>query len=124
LSVPKMTVDREAESRSVRRARSLRRMSTDAERSLWSVLRNRRLAGLKFRRQHPIGPYIADFYCEQKRLVVEVDGGQHTPERDDDRTVWLARHGIRVIRFWNIDVLRNRDGVVAMILQELGEDPG
>ncbi len=94
---------------------------TDAERKLWSALRDRQIDGLKFRRQHPIGPYVLDFLCEERRLAVELDGGQHTAEKDAARTAWLADHGVRVIRFWNNDVLTNLPGVVEMIRQEAGK---
>ena len=94
---------------------------TDAERKLWSALRDRQIDGLKFRRQHPIGPYVLDFLCEERLLAVELDGGQHTAEKDAARTAWLADHGVRVIRFWNNDVLTNLPGVVEMIRQEAGK---
>ncbi len=102
-------------------ARRLRVAMTDAERKLWSALRDRQIDGLKFRRQHPIGPYVLDFLCEERRLAVELDGGQHTAEKDAARTAWLADHGVRVIRFWNNDVLTNLPGVVEMIRQEAGK---
>ena len=86
-----------------RRARELRRTMTETERLLWSHLRNRQLGGLKFRRQHPLGPSIVDFYCAAKRLVVEVDGGIHDSQCDRDavRTERLEEHGCKVIRFRN-----------------------
>ena len=88
------------------RARQLRRDMTDAERTLWYALRDRRLAGLKFVRQMPAGPYIADFCCRDARLIVEVDGGQHAESvRDLVRDAQLRRLGYRVIRFWNHEVL-------------------
>jgi very-short-patch-repair endonuclease len=103
------------------RARQLRTDMTDAERRLWSLLRNRRLDGHKFRRQHPIGSFIADFACLERMLIVEADGGQHADNPDDQRrTDWLRGHGWRVVRFWNNDILRNPDGVAAAILQSLG----
>ena len=106
---------------SVATARNLRRKMTDAERKLWHALRDRRLAGHKFRRQHPIGPYVADFYCEAKRLMVEVDGGQHTRRQQADakRTKWLEARGYRVIRLWNSEVLTNLEGVQKVILEAL-----
>ena len=104
----------------VPRARALRRDMTVAEKSLWSELRSRKLAGLKFRRQRPIGPYIVDFVCYDPRLVVELDGGQHGErERSEDdvaRTEWLNARGFKVIRFWNNDVLQNMDGALETIL--------
>ncbi len=96
------------------RARALRRQLTDAEQKLWSILRLRKLGGLKFRRQFPIGPYIADFVCLERRLVIEVDGGQHAvtaKQEDAARTAWLQTQGFRVLRFWNNDVLGNPEGV-------------
>jgi very-short-patch-repair endonuclease len=97
-------------------ARALRRNSTDVERSMWRLLRDRRFAGIKFRRQVPIGPYVADFASIQHRLVVEVDGGQHGGASDERRDVFLARQGWRVIRFWNSDILQNRNGVLEHLL--------
>ncbi len=110
------------------RARRLRRNSTDAERKLWSQLRNSQLDGYKFRRQQPIGFYIADFVCEQAGLIVELDGGQHaeTIEADARRTAYLNQRGYRVRRFWNIDVMTNMEGVITVILDDLqkGSLPG
>jgi very-short-patch-repair endonuclease len=93
-------------------ARRLRKNSTFAERKLWKYLRSRSLGGFKFVRQEPIGPYIADFACREKRLIVEVDGGQHaTAQRDAIRDRWLSAHRYRVLRFWNNEVLGNIEGV-------------
>jgi very-short-patch-repair endonuclease len=97
-------------------ARTLRRNSTDVERRMWRLLRDRRFAGVKFRRQVPIGPYIADFASIQHRLAVEVDGGQHGCPADQRRDLFLAARGWRVIRFWNNDVLKNRNGVLEHLL--------
>jgi len=98
------------------RARRLRRDSTDAERKLWTRLRSRQIDGCKFVRQEPIGPYVVDFICRERRLIVEVDGGQHaTDKRDAVREKWLVAHGYRVLRFWNNDVLANTDGVLEAI---------
>ena len=94
------------------RARDLRKSSTKAERALWSQLRDRQLDGHKFRRQQPIGPYIVDFFCLERNLVVEVDGGQHAPEVDERRTAFLEGAGYRVLRFWNEEVLESMDGVL------------
>jgi very-short-patch-repair endonuclease len=103
------------------RARSLRRTSTDAERKLWYALRRKQLEGFRFRRQHPIGPYVVDLVCLSERLVIEVDGGQHAERVDYDRerTHWLESRGYRVLRFWNHDVLLNAAGVVDVILDTL-----
>jgi very-short-patch-repair endonuclease len=102
------------------RPRQLRRDATDAERRLWSALRDRRLRGYRFRRQHPIGRYIVDFACTEHRLIVEADGGQHA-ESDGDRrrTAWLESEGWRVLRFWNNDILSNASGVAETIFREL-----
>jgi very-short-patch-repair endonuclease len=101
----------------VETARRLRRDQTDAERKLWFRLRDRRLAGLKFRRQTPLGPYVADFCCEDARLVVELDGGQHNENpRDAVRTKALEAMGYLVLRFWNNDVFNNIAGVLKTIL--------
>ncbi len=101
------------------RARRLRRDLTDAERKLWSGLRRSHINGLSFRRQHAVGPYVLDFYCPAIRLAIELDGGQHNEEagqaRDARRAEWLGSKGIRVVRFWNNDVLENLDGVLEEI---------
>jgi len=91
---------------------------TDAERRLWLRLRDRRLQGHKFRRQHPLGPYVLDFFCEASKLVVEIDGSQHANNeaKDATRTQWLEAHGCHVLRFWNNDVLTNIDGILTTIL--------
>jgi very-short-patch-repair endonuclease len=104
------------------KAQALRRQSTDAERALWKRLRDRRLLGRKFRRQVPIGVYVVDFYCFDAKLVVEVDGSQHAlrAEEDDRRTRYLESLGLRVVRFWNNDVLRTPDSVLEKIAEELG----
>ena len=99
------------------RARALRRSSTDEERKLWAELRARRFLGLKFRRQVPIGPFIADFCCASRRLVIELDGSQHadTTVEDEERTRFLEASGYRVIRFWNVDVT----GDIAWVLEQI-----
>jgi len=100
-------------------ARQLRRNMTDAERRLWYQLRDRRLLGWKFRRQAPIGPYIADFACVEAGLVVEVDGGQHDPAMDAGRTRFLEARGFTTLRFWNNDVLTRTDAVLEAICAAL-----
>ena len=107
----------------VKRARALRRVQTDAERMLWSRLRDRQLQGAKFRRQHPIGPYIADLCCTERRLVVEVDGSHHAQriESDHQRTDFLVREGYRVLRFWDHDVLVNTETVLEEIAREVAD---
>ena len=98
-------------------ARDLRARQTDAEHELWQRLRGGQLAGLKFRRQHPLPPYIADFYCDALKLVIELDGSQHTPQVDASRTDYLTSQGLSVLRFWDGDVLLNLDGVLDAIWQ-------
>jgi very-short-patch-repair endonuclease len=107
-----------------RRARNLRRDSTTAESRLWYVLRNRNLCGLKFARQLPIGPYFADFVCRESALIVELDGGQHDGSLPDmRRTAFLNGEGYSVLRFWNNEVLHNRDGVIDAIMRVIAKDP-
>ena len=104
-------------------ARSLRGGQTDAEQLLWGLLRSRRFAGKKFRRQHPIGRYILDFYCHECKLAVELDGGQHNDGeaklRDDRRSEFLDEQGIRVVRFWNHDVLQQTESVLESLWQDV-----
>jgi very-short-patch-repair endonuclease len=102
-------------------ARAMRKNPTHAERALWKMLRKKNLEGYKFRRQHPTGTYIVDFYCPPKKLVIEVDGGQHSEqEREDaERSRFLESRSCRVLRFWNNEVLENMDGVADRILEEL-----
>ena len=102
-------------------AREMRHERVPAERILWSRLRDRRLGGFKFRRQAPIGPYIADFYCAEGRLVVELDGDSHDgrEEYDAERTAWLNGEGMRVVRFVNQDVYEHIDAVLGAILRDL-----
>jgi very-short-patch-repair endonuclease len=103
-----------------RRARALRMRLTDAERKLWYALRDRRFAGFKFRRQVPLGPFIADFVCFDERLVIEVDGGQHADSlQDRRRDRWFAANRFRVLRFWNNEVLSNLEGVMTVLAQAL-----
>ena len=99
------------------RARAMRGAPTDAELRLWRLLRDRRLSGLKFRRQVPVGPYIVDFLCVAARLIVEADGSQHAESsRDEVRDAYLLREGRRVARFWNHEVIQNREVVLETIL--------
>lgn len=104
------------------RARALRRESTEAEARLWHAIRARRLGGWRWRRQVPKGPFILDFFCAEAGLVVELDGGQHNDRAayDARRTAYLQSLGLRVIRFWNGEVLANRDGVCLTILRACG----
>lgn len=98
-------------------ARKLRQQSTDAEQRIWHYLRAKRVTHLKWRRQHPIPPYIADFYRHQAKLVVELDGGQHEEDHHSRRTAYIRSQGIEFIRFWNHDVLLNTEAVVDEILR-------
>lgn len=105
-------------------AREMRHEGSDAERKLWHLLRDRRLMGFKFRRQVPIGGYVVDFYCHEAQLGVELDGGQHNDDEgiayDDGRSKSLARsNGVRIIRYWNPDVLTNTDVVLEDIYRFL-----
>ena len=103
------------------RARRLRREQTEAERRLWARLRARQLCGAKFRRQHPIGRCIADFCCQEHRLVVELDGGQHATqtEADQRRSAFLAECGYRVLRFWDNEVMEDIEAILEQITQVL-----
>jgi very-short-patch-repair endonuclease len=106
-----------------RQAAKLRRNMTDAEKRIWHQVRDRRLKGHKFKRQWSLGPYVVDFCCIEQRLVVEIDGGQHSAEVDATRTAELNAMGYRVMRFWNNDVLANLDGVLMSLLAELETRP-
>ena len=98
---------------------------TDAERVLWAKLRRRQMFGLKFRRQQPMGDYIVDFVCLEKKLVVEVDGGQHAEQSDYDarRSRWLEEQGFEVMRFWNHQVLTETEAVVQAVANALSPPP-
>ena len=104
------------------RAKYMRKHMTPAETLLWTKLRARQ-TGVYFRRQQPMGPYIADFYCAEKKLIIEVDGGQHSEEKDFERTRYLESNGYLILRFWNNDVLENIDGVVYKIQSVLEPPP-
>jgi very-short-patch-repair endonuclease len=106
-----------------KRAQKLRRNPTKAELRLWKLLRRQQILGCRFRRQVPIGPYVADFACYSHRVIIEVDGGQHAMEADKDlqRTRWLESQKFRVLRFWNNDVLANPEGVRVVIERVLAE---
>ena len=112
-------------SKPVDQARRLRGDSTFPERLLWSRLRRGELARLKFRRQHPVGPFIVDFYCHQARLAIELDGASHDGRADEDnnRTAYLNSNGLRVFRVGNDDVLDDVELVLRAILKECGLDP-
>lgn len=100
----------------------MRQNMTEAERRIWEILRSQQMKGYKFRRQLPIGRYIADFVCHEARLIVEIDGGQHdrSSPQEAERSIFLHNQGYRVLRFWNNEVLANLDGVHQTIAEELG----
>jgi len=108
----------------IQNARRLRREQTKPEEIFWHEVRNRNFLGLKFRRQVPIDKYIADFVCEQEKLIVELDGDQHAENAayDEQRTRVLERHGYRVVRFWNGDVYKNLDGVFEELAYLVGDE--
>jgi len=109
----------------IQKARTLRSNLTDAEQFLWQRLRLRQLDGHKFRRQRPLGPYIVDFVCLEKKLIVEVDGGQHSDHKvyDEKRDHWLKSQGYRIVRIWNNEVLKNIEGVIEIIQCAADEPP-
>jgi len=104
-------------------ARALRKNLTEAEQRLWQQLKRRQIATVKFRRQQPIGPFMVDFVCFERRVIVEVDGGQHAEQAayDEQRTCGLEAQGYRVLRFWNNDVLANTKAVAQAILDAVGQ---
>ena len=103
------------------KAKLLRKNSTSHEKIIWNIIRNRKLNGLKFVRQYPIGAYIVDFACREKKLVIELDGGQHNESEnisyDEKRTAFLESQGYKVIRFWNNEIDKNLEGVYEKILE-------
>ena len=103
------------------RARTLRQNMTEAERRVWRILRSEQIKGYKFRRQVPIGRYIADFVCHEARLIVEIDGGQHDRSslQEAERNSFLQNEGYRILRFWNNEILATLDGVHETIAGEL-----
>ncbi len=111
----------------VLKARQLRRPMTTSEQVLWEALRDSRLQGIKFRRQHPFGPYILDFFCVKAQLAVELDGGVHDKpdqkEYDQERTAFLEEQGVRVIRFRNEEVDGNLEDVIRRILEAASPTP-
>ena len=101
----------------------LRKNQTEVERLLWAQLRRKQLKGVKFFRQYSIGDYIVDFYSPKNRLAVKIDGGQHNEEKllkhDEQRTLYFKQFGVKVIRFWNNDVLKNLEGVLDIITENI-----
>jgi len=100
-------------------AARLRRDMTEAERLVWDRLRNRQLSGFKFRRQVTIGPFVVDFLCPEAKLIVEIDGGQHSVDKDAARSAYLEGQGYRIFRFWNHEVMSNLEGVLQAIANAL-----
>jgi len=105
--------------------KALRKRPTDAEQLLWYSLRMKQMEGLKFRRQQPIDKYIVDFVCFEKRIIIEVDGGQHAARSNEDgeRDAYLQQYGFKVLRFWNNEVLQNTRGVLAIIRENCLSHP-
>ena len=123
-----MNYDMEKRREETTLARGLRKRQTDAERALWNKLRSKQIEGVKFRRQQPIGPYIVDFVSLERKLIIEIDGGQHNErkvrEEDQEREEWLKEKGYQTLRFWNNDVLTNIEGVLERIKENLeGKTP-
>ncbi|MBN1822710.1 MAG: endonuclease domain-containing protein [Endomicrobiales bacterium] len=102
-------------------AKNFRKSSTKTENCLWFLIKNRQLEGVKFRRQEPLGRYIVDFVSYDKKLIIELDGGQHTfsSEQDKKRDVWFRKKGYEVLRFWDNEVLKNKNGVLEIIRKKL-----
>jgi len=105
-------------------ARNLRKNSTPQEKILWQILRNHNFYGYEIRRQSPIGNYIVDFVCRKKKIIIEIDGGQHNKteniEYDKKRTAYLEQKGYKIIRFWNNEITKNIDGVYKKLQEEFG----
>ncbi|MGB7803481.1 endonuclease domain-containing protein [Buttiauxella sp.] len=101
--------------------KTLRQTMTPQEQLLWRLLRNRHFSNYKFRRQHPVGPFIVDFACLRPKVIIELDGGQHSESHryDESRTLWLELRGWRVLRFWNNEFTHNTDDVLTLILDTL-----
>jgi very-short-patch-repair endonuclease len=112
---------RAAGQRLISNARRMRHEPTDAERKFWLAVRGRQFGGYKFKRQYPVGSYIADFVCLDRKLIVELDGGQHAQQAgyDTERTAYLQAHGFRVLRVWNDDFLRTPDAILEGIWRAL-----
>ncbi|MBQ3640968.1 endonuclease domain-containing protein [bacterium] len=108
------------------RAKNLRNNSTLQEQKLWEILRKKNFSGLKFTRQYPIGKYIVDFACRRKKLVIEIDGGQHNQEynilSDEERTKFIESQGYKIIRFWNNEIIENIEGVYQKLQDFCNED--
>lgn len=106
-------------SQTLSHAKDLRLHATNAEKVFWSKIRNRQFLNLKFRRQHPIPPYIVDFYCEERLLIIECDGGQHNEEVDKIRTDFLIKKGYTIFRYWNNDIIQNIEGVMENLMNKM-----
>ena len=110
----------------IEKSRELRKNMTPQERKLWSILRNRQFFNYRFRRQFPIGQYIVDFICREKKIIIEIDGGQHNEQQnieyDNNRTKYLNSEGYKVIRFWNNEIDKNMSGVYNRLKEVFGVD--
>ncbi len=106
------------------KARELRKNLTQQERKLWNIIKNKQFYGYKFLRQYPIEPYIVDFVCREKKIIIEIDGGQHNEpwevEYDKKRSLFLASRGFKVVRFWNNEIDNNIEGVYKTLQKEFG----
>ena len=109
--------------RTRKHSRDLRQTTTEAEEQLWYRLRGGRLNGYRFRRQHPIPPYVVDFYCEAARLIVELDGSQHNQAVDQIRTSFLEARDLKILRFWDNEALQQTDAVLEIILHAVSDTP-
>jgi len=111
---------------SIKRARQLRKKKTQSEVKMWSILRNKRFLNYKFYRQFPVGPYVADFCCRSRKLIIEVDGGGHNTQeqrvRDAYRSKYLIKCGYRIMRVWSNELINNADGVMEGVLRELQKE--
>jgi very-short-patch-repair endonuclease len=125
MGVKSLTTSRRISEKTTSNARALRGDMTDVERILWHAIRRKQIPDCRFRRQHPIGQYIADFACIDKRCVIELDGGQHQVQLayDEKRTAYMQSQGWRVLRFWNNEVVENLNGVLAKISEVLSTQP-
>jgi very-short-patch-repair endonuclease len=111
--------------KNIKLAKTLRKKMTEAERKLWGRLKTKQIEGLRFRRQEPIGEYIVDFACYEKRIIIELDGDGHLlkVEKDNERDDWFSQHGFKVLRFWNQEVLGNLEGVLVMVWNACNHPP-
>lgn len=123
---PVLRTAKRSNPKTINRAGELRRKLTPAEQRLWAVLRNQQIEGVRFRRQHAIGNFIVDFSAPRQKLVIELDRSQHLEQQeyDAERTAFLQSQGYRVLRFWNVDVMKDLRGVITAIQNTLTEETG